>query len=182
MKNHKLSRLIAAIDWFTEVVGRALSWFLLAMMAVTCLVVAMRYLFSVNLIALQESVTYMHGAAFLLAAGYTLKHDGHVRVDIFYRQMSDSDKAWVNALGAIVFLLPFCGLVLITSWHFTVESWRVLESSTSADGIPLVYLLKTMIPVAASLLALQALAETLRHGLLLHQESMHRNDPERTND
>lgn len=159
---------VVFLDSVTEVVGRIVSWLLILMMAVTCAVVAMRYLFqSGNLIFFQESVSYMHAAAFMLGAGWTLKHNGHVRVDIFYRRMGRQAKAWVDALGILLFLLPFAVFLFWASLDFVGRSWSIREASGDAGGIPYVYVLKTMIPAMCSLLIIQGLSELLRCGITI---------------
>jgi len=158
--------LIRAIDCLTRCCGRALAWLTLAMVLVTCSVVALRYGFGYGTVALQEAVIYLHGLVFMLGAGYTLQRDGHVRVDLLYRNFSPRRRAWVNALGTLLFLLPFCGYVIVSSWEFFVMSWRVREASTDG-GIPAVFLLKSLIPAMAVLLALQGIAELLRSALVL---------------
>lgn len=166
-----LQQLLACLDAIAEYTGRAVAWLTLAMMLITCLVVVLRYVFSINFIAIQESLTYLHALVFLLAMGFTLRRDGHVRVDILYRKFSPRRQAWVNAIGGLVLLLPLCGFILASSWGFTLASWRILESSGNADGIPAVFLLKSLIPLAALLLALQGLAEVLRALLTLQQDA-----------
>lgn len=153
---------INSIDAFTDWTGRLLAWLTLIMALVMGLVVLLRYGFGVNPIALQESVLYMHGMVFLLGAAYTLKQDGHVRVDIFYRRFTPQQRAWINSLGSIVFLLPVCGFIFFISWKFVGTSWRIEEISTEAGGLPTVFILKSLIPLAAVTLALQGLAEVLR--------------------
>lgn len=158
--------LIAAIDRFTRLCGRALAWLTFAMVLVSCAVVALRYGFGIGSVALQEAVMYLHGLVFMLGAGYALQRDGHVRVDLLYRNFSPRRRAWVNALGTLLFLLPFCGYVLLSSWEFVVMAWRVREASTDG-GIPAVFLLKSLIPAMAIMLALQGIAELLRSALVL---------------
>ena len=104
--NHILQRLQSALSSINESVGRAISWLTLCMVLVTFLVVVLRYAFNLGWIAMQESVTYMHALVFLLGAAYTLKHDGHVRVDIFYRRLGERGRAWVDLLGALLLLWP----------------------------------------------------------------------------
>jgi TRAP-type mannitol/chloroaromatic compound transport system permease small subunit len=103
----------------------------------------------------------------MLGAAYALKRGAHVRVDIFYRRFSPRTRAWVDALGGIVFLMPFCLFVLGVSWQFVTESWAIREISSEPGGIPAVYLLKTLIPLMAINLLLQGIAETLRNALVL---------------
>jgi TRAP-type mannitol/chloroaromatic compound transport system permease small subunit len=166
---HFLHACVHTIDAFTDRCGRLLAWLTLGMAVITALIVVLRYGFNIGSIMAQESVIYMHGALFLLGAGYALKAGAHVRVDIFYRNFDPRTKAWVNSLGGIVFLLPLCVFILVSSWDYVSESWGMRESSPEPGGIPAVYLLKSLLPLAAINLALQGVAEILRSALLLAQ-------------
>lgn len=160
------------IDRFTDRCGRLYAWLGLGMALLTALIVVMRYGFNVGSILAQEAVIYMHGSLFLLGAAYALKTGAHVRVDIFYRSFSARTQAWVNGLGGIIFLLPLCIFILISSWDYVGESWAMRESSPEPGGIPAVFLLKTLIPLAAVNLGLQGAAEILRNALeLVESES-----------
>lgn len=165
-----LRTLVRSIDKFTDATGRVLAWLALAMALITAFIVVMRYGFNSNSIFTQELVTYMHGSLFLLGTAYALKVGAHVRVDIFYRDFSDRGRAWVNSLGGIVFLIPVCLFILISSWNFAAEAWAIRESSSEPGGIPAVYLLKSLIPLMALNLLLQGMAETLRNALFLVDE------------
>ncbi|MEE8058957.1 MAG: TRAP transporter small permease subunit [Pseudomonadales bacterium] len=167
----RLSNLQHSIDTLTDLTGRFLAWLTLLMMILLSLVVILRYGFEIGSIALQESVTYLHGAVFMLGAAYTLKRDGHVRVDIFYRHFSPRTKAWINSLGGIIFLLPLCVYIVVVSWDFVDQSWQIREVSSEPGGIPAVFLLKTLIPLLAINLGLQGLAEILRSTLILLEEN-----------
>lgn len=155
------------LDAFTDRCGRLLAWLALAMALLTAFIVVKRYGFNSGSILAQESVTYMHGTLFMLGAAYALKSGAHVRVDIFYRDMSQRSRAWVNSLGGIVFLMPLCAFILFSSWNYVSESWIIRESSPEPGGIPAVFLLKSLIPLMAINLFLQGLAETLRSALVL---------------
>jgi TRAP-type mannitol/chloroaromatic compound transport system permease small subunit len=162
-----LKPCIRYLDVFAESTGRVVAWLTFFMVAITLVVVILRYGFSTGSIILQESITYLHACVFLLAAAYTLKHDAHVRVDIFYRGFSIRQQAWVNAVGSIVFLLPLCGFILFVSWDFAANAWNIFEGSNNANGIPAVYLLKSLIPLMASFLILQGVSEILKSLLVL---------------
>jgi len=166
-----LHTLVQFIDNFSDRFGRLLAWLCLAMALVTTLIVVLRYGFNIGSIPAQESVIYMHGSLFLLGAAYTLKSGAHVRVDIFYRKFSPSTQAWVNSLGGIVFLLPLCVFVAVSSWDYVSESWAMRESSAEPGGIPAVFVLKSLIPAAAINLALQGVADVLRNALILAEGS-----------
>ena len=167
-----LRRIIRLIDTYTEQSGQLLAWLCLAMTLATCAVVLLRYGFGIGSVAAQESVTYMHAMLFMLAAAFTLKRSGHVRVDIFYRRFSARNRAWINSIGAIVFLLPFTVFILGISWQYVAESWAVREGSQDPGGIQGVFLLKSLILLMAVNLFLQGLAEIFRNALrLLEDES-----------
>ena len=162
-----LRAVVHTLDRITDISGRLLAWLALGMAALTAFIVVMRYGFNYNSIYVQELVTYLHGSLFMLGSAYALKQGAHVRVDIFYRNFSARAKAWVNALGGIVFLMPFCLFVAGVSWQFVAEAWAIGEISSEPGGIPAVYLLKTLIPLMALNLLLQGTAETLRSTLVL---------------
>jgi TRAP-type mannitol/chloroaromatic compound transport system permease small subunit len=163
----RLQASLRAIDTFTETSGRMLAWLAIAMALLTALIVVLRYGFNIGSIATQEAVTYLHGTLFTLGAAYTLRRDGHVRVDIFYRRFSPRTRAWVNSLGGILFLLPLCAFIFGISWNYVLESWHIRERSPEPGGIPAVFLLKSLLPLMAANLFLQGLAETLRSAALL---------------
>ena len=150
--------LAQTIDSVSRSVGNAVAYAAIAMALVTTTVVILRYGFGQGAIAAQESVLYLHGALFMLGAAPTLLTDKHVRVDVFYRNFTDRQKHWVNTIGHTVFTLPFCTLIVFGSWGYVAESWLIMESSPEPGGIPAVFLLKTLIPAMALLLALQAVS------------------------
>ncbi len=162
-----LRGLISALDGVTEWTGRAVSWLTPVMVLTTCAVVILRYFLGISSIALQESVTYMHAAVFMLGAAYALKHHNQVRVDIFYRRFRPQSRAWVDALGALVFLLPLAVFIGWISRDFVLSAWQIRETSADSGGLRLVYWLKTLIPLLALTLVIQALAEVLRQLLIL---------------
>lgn len=168
---HWLIRISASIDALNERLGRMIAWLVLGMVIITFAVVVMRYGFDFGRIAIQETVTYFHAIAFMLAIAYTFKEDAHVRVDIFYGRMSERGQAWVNLLGSIFLLMPFCVYLLMTSSGYTLRSWQLLEGSAEAGGLPLVFILKTLIPSMAILLLLQAIATVCKALIILQGDS-----------
>ncbi|WP_343031133.1 TRAP transporter small permease subunit [Roseospira navarrensis] len=162
-----LSALARAIDRFSRGVGQTVAWLALIMVLVQFLVVVLRYVFGLGFIWMQESITYMHGLLFMVGAGYTLLMDGHVRVDVFYREASPRRKALVNLLGSLLFLIPFCVLILWVSFGYVANSWRVLEGSKETSGIQGIYLLKSVILVFGGLVILQGLSMIARSVLTL---------------
>ncbi len=138
--------------------GRAVSWLGLAMVLTTATVVVLRKFFDVGFIWMQESVTWMHAAVFMLAAGYTLAADEHVRVDILYRKMSPSRRLLVDTLGTLFLLVPTCLLILVYGWNYVAVSWSIGEGSPEAGGLPGLFLLKSLIVVTPALLMLESFA------------------------
>lgn len=165
----RLERLCNGIDAFNEHVGCCMAWFISAMPVITFLVVVMRYGFNFGRISLQESITYLHAFVFTIAGAYTLKHNAHVRVDIFYQHMSVRGKGRVDFFGTLLLLLPFAVFIVWTSFDYVANSWRLLEQSREAGGLPFVYILKTCIPVMAILLLLQAISMCARAWLILRK-------------
>ena len=159
--------LIKGIDQFTDITGRAISWLTLLMVVFTVIIVVLRYYFESGSIALQESITYLHGVVFMLGIAFTLQRGGHVRVDIFYRGFSPRKKALVDFIGGLGFLLPVCLLIFIFSWDYVLASWAIGETSEERSGIAGVYLLKTLLLLMPATLILQGTAETLRNLLVL---------------
>ena len=161
--------LTRLIDAFTERTGNVIAWLNIGMVIGTVLVVILRYAFNNSSIALQEGVIYLHGAVFLLASAYTLKHNEHVRVDIFYQKFSPRGKALVNLLGSLFLLLPTLSYICIESWPYIMQSWQFKEVSSEAAGLPYVYILKTLIIGMVVVLALQGIAEVFRSMITLIQ-------------
>jgi TRAP-type mannitol/chloroaromatic compound transport system permease small subunit len=127
------------------------------MVLLTFIIVILRYGFNLGWIWLQESLTYLHVAVFSVVAAWTLQQDGHVRVDIFYAKMTDKNRARVDLLGSLIFLVPFCLFMLIIAWPYVANSWKLLETSREAGGLPFVFLLKSLILVMPALLLGQAI-------------------------
>jgi len=165
----RLGGVISALDRFSETIGRLVSWLVLGLVLLIGYDVIMRYLFLQGSIALQELEWHLFALLFLLAAAYTLKHDGHVRVDILYRSRlcSDYTRALIDLLGALVLLIPFCLLVIYSAWPFVESAWHHHEHSPDPGGLPLRWLIKGAIPLGFLLLLLQGVAEALRRWLQL---------------
>jgi TRAP-type mannitol/chloroaromatic compound transport system permease small subunit len=167
-----IKTIINAIDSLNEHIGRAASWLVLAMVLLICYDVAMRYFFQQGSVALQELEWHLFALIFLLGAAYTLKHNNHVRVDIFYQShyLSDKHRALINILGTLFFLLPFCILILITAWPFVENAYYYQEGSPDPGGLPYRYLLKGSLLIAFGLLILQGIAELLRNILIFTKQ------------
>jgi len=166
----RLAIIADRIDRVTAAIGRAAAWLALAVVLVQFTVVALRYTFGIGSIWLQETILYAHAGLFMLAAAWTLAVDGHVRVDIFYTAASARQKAWIDLLGTLLFLLPFMAALLVLSLPYVSRAWVVLERSREASGLPFLYLLKTLIPLFALLMLLQGAALAIRAARVLATE------------
>ncbi|VAW68987.1 TRAP dicarboxylate transporter, DctQ subunit, unknown substrate 6 [hydrothermal vent metagenome] len=166
-----MGRFVIRLEQIIELTGQLTSWLVLVMVLITFLVVLLRYLLDTGWVALQESISYLHSIVFLLGASYTLKHDGHVRVDIFYDRLSSKAKAWLNLLGHAFILMPVMVFIFWISWPYVADSWHVKESSREAGGMPGVYILKSFILLMAVLLMLQGLALILKSVMKITQST-----------
>ncbi|KPK57894.1 MAG: TRAP transporter small permease subunit [Gammaproteobacteria bacterium] len=171
MNSGSMERLAQATDRFVCLVGRAVSWLCLVMVLVAGVVVALRYFFGIGWIWLQETVTWMHGAVFMMAAAYTLSLDEHVRVDVIYRKISARKQAIVDTLGVLLLLLPTCGWILWSAWDYVISSWQFREASLETGGLPGLFLLKSLIVLAPLLLAVEGVALVILRWARLGRES-----------
>ncbi len=160
-----LQSISRTINAFSENIGKLTAWLVIIMVLLISYDVTMRYQFMSGSIALQELEWHLFSLIFLLGAAYTMKHDDHVRVDLIYRseRLSDHYRAWVNIFGGLIFLIPFCLLVIINSWPFIENSFLLNEISPDPGGLPYRWLLKAMIPFGFALLMLQGIADILKN-------------------
>jgi len=160
-----LLRVIGAIDWLTEQVGQWLKWLVLFSSLISAGNALVRYTLHQSSNAWLEIQWYMFGAMFLLAAGYALKYEEHVRVDIFYSKMSSRTQAWVDVVGGILFLMPMSIIIIWLSMPMVTNSIKSWEYSSDPGGL-LRWPIKITIPLGFGLLALQGLAEIAKKFLI----------------
>lgn len=154
------SRLVAIIDALNRAVGAGVAWLTLGMVLFTFTIVVLRYAFDIGPIWMQESVTWMHAAVFMLGGAYALQRDEHVRVDIFYRGMSPVGRARIDIAGVLLFLFPLCAFVFYESFDYVAASFNIREGARDAGGLPypLISLLKSLLLLMPLLVALQGLS------------------------
>lgn len=157
-----MTTLADRIDRLTTGIGRAVAWLVLVVVLLQFGLVVARYAFGLGSIWLTETVIYAHATLFMVAAAWTLRAGGHVRVDVFYAEASARTKAIIDLAGSALLLLPFALVLIWLSVPYAARSWAVLERSQESSGLPLVYLLKTLIPLFAVLMALQGVAQAIR--------------------
>jgi len=170
--------LARLIDALTERIGRAAIWLVLAATLISAGNALARYLIGESSNAWLEIQWYLFGAMFLLAAGYTLKHNGHVRIDIFYNRLGSRGQAWIDLAGGLLFLLPMALLLAWLSWPMFYEAWQMQEHSPDAGGL-LRWPVKLLLPLGFALLALQGAAEVIKRiGVLSGHLVLPREAPE----
>lgn len=162
-----LATVARGIDTLNGWIGRAAAWLMLPVVLIAFAVVLLRYAFSIGFPWLQESYIWLHGAAFLVAAAWVLRDEGHVRVDLLYKRWSRRGRAWADLFGVVAFLLPMMGMILYMAWPLVQRSWRIAEKSPTSDGMHYLFLLKTLVLVFCVLIILQGVAMGIRAVLVL---------------
>ncbi len=157
-----MNKLANAIDRINDRLGRVVAWAGLVMVVTGVAVVLLRYGFDQGSAALQESMLWLNGILILLGAAYALRHDAHVRVDVWHRRLSMHGQAWVNLAGTLLLLWPFCAVLFWFCLDYVIASWKIHEGSQETGGLPGIFLLKTLLLIMPLLLALQGLAMALR--------------------
>ena len=172
MPSNVYKNLIDFGDSLIERLGNVLNVLMIALVCVVIVVVIGRYFFDIGSIALQELTTYLHATIFMLGISYTLKHDEHVRVDIFYRNFTKKKQALINVIGGLVFVLPISMFVGWSSWDYVLASWSIMETSTENNGLPFIYLLKTVMLIMPSLLMIQGFMSTIKNVAVLYSSTL----------
>lgn len=151
-----LKGIVSLAGTINEWIGRSVSWLTLVLVIVVCIDITRRKLVDETAAWIMELEWHLFALIFLLGAGYALKHDRHVRVDLFYSNFSKRDKAWIDLFGTILFLIPWCILIIYTSYHYALEAYDIGEGSPNPGGLPSRYLIKGAITAGMFLLLLQA--------------------------
>ena len=169
----KLQKTASLLDCVVEFSGKAISWLVLLLVLLVGYDVAMRYLFNAGSIRLQELEWHLFSLVFLVGAAYTFKHDAHVRLDVVYQShlMNEKRRAWVNIFGGVFLLIPFCLLIIISSWPFIYQSFIHMEGSPDPGGLPFRWLIKAAIPAGFVLLLLQGIADICKNILKITEPS-----------
>ena len=162
-----LKSIIKVIDAFSQKTGVWVSWLTTLLVITVFYDVIMRYVFKNGSIAVQEMEWHIFSVIFLLGAAFTLKHDGHVRVDIIYTRLGSKTKAWVDFIGTFIFLIPFALMIIYSTKPFIMASWAVKEISPDPGGLPFRYVLKAMIPIGFLFLIVQGVAQALKSLLVI---------------
>lgn len=152
-----MKAITTPINTWVDYIGKGLSWVNLALILLICVDVTLRYLFSTTKVWVIDLEWHMFALIFLLGASYTLKADKHVRVDVFYDRWSDRTKAIIDLMGHVLFLIPWCLVVIYTSYRYAINSWTYREGAADPGGLPMRYIIKFAIVVGFVMLLLQAI-------------------------
>lgn len=166
-----LANVCQIIDKTNAFIGKIVAYGTLLMAVIMFSVVLLRYGFNLGWIAMQESITYLHAAVFLLGSAYTYQQNGHVRVDVFYRRFSAKTKTRIDLFGCLFFMLPVSLYIAIACWPYVMESWQLLEGSREPGGLPFLYVLKSFLLIFAISMVLQSISEILKHSMALFAKS-----------
>lgn len=166
-----MNQVINVIDSTIEKTGQWISYLSLGLVILIAVDVILRYVFNWSSSANQEMEWHLFATLFLLGSAFTLKHDKHVRVDVFYARFNPLQKAWINFIGTLVFLIPFCLVIFITSIPFASDAYSIGEASAEPGGLPHRFMIKSMIPASALLLFLQAISTGLTNFLMIFTKS-----------
>lgn len=160
---HTLRLISRWIEKITQTIGVSVSWLLWVMVFITIWDVLLRYIFKSGSVAIQNLEWYLFGINFLLAAAMNYKTDSNARIDIFYNSLGKKPKAIIGVIGDILFVFPFCLTILWWSYQFVESSWVVREASSDPGGLPCIYLMKAVIPLAFLLLLIGVIPSTIRN-------------------
>ncbi|MEY3050311.1 MAG: hypothetical protein RLY31_96 [Bacteroidota bacterium] len=173
-----LAKFIAAVNVLNEWIGRAVSWLTLVLIGLICLDVVGRKFFSFTRAWVNDLEWHLFALIFLLGSGYALRHGRHVRVDLFYDRFSNRDRALVDAWGSLLFLVPWCLVVMYFGTRYAWESFLFREGSPEPGGLPARYVIKATVVLGALLLLLQGLAILVEKGMQLKGERAHGQEAE----
>ncbi|MBX2844262.1 MAG: TRAP transporter small permease subunit [Flammeovirgaceae bacterium] len=153
-----LQSWIHIINQINENLGKTVAWLSSILVIVICLDVALKNIFSISSVAVFELQWHLFALIFLLGAAYTLKHDKHVRVDVFYQKLSPKGQAWINIIGTLLFLIPFCIIIIKSSIPYVATSYKLGEGSNDAGGLPARYFIKSSIFIGFFFLLIQGIS------------------------
>ena len=157
-----LEPVVMWIDIINEKIGIVASSLALFLVLITVTDVTLRYLFHAGSVAFQEMEWHLYAANFIMAAAWTMLRDGHVRIDILYNRLNPKKKAVIDLVGVLIFCIPFCLIILWTSWTFFTNAWIIGEGSPDPGGLPARYILKATIPVGFGLILFQSISQAIK--------------------
>ncbi|CAI8338206.1 MAG: Uncharacterised protein [Gammaproteobacteria bacterium] len=158
-----MNNISKIIDCITERMSNLLIIAVLLMIALIFFSIIFRFLFNINSIAIQELVMYLHAFVFLFGLSYAIKKNTHVKIDIIYSKLSKRYKTLVSIIGLFFFIIPTSVFIIYISLDMVGQSWLILEGSSEANGLDLVFVLKSFIPLMGLLIFLQSISEIIKY-------------------
>lgn len=151
------------IDKVIDNIAKILTYLLVSMIILVFITVIIRYMLNISYVALQELVMYFHALIFMFGVSYALKEKSHVKIDIVYNSLSKKNQYFISMLGTIIFIIPTSLFIIYSSIDMVTQSWSLLEGSSEAGGLDLVFILKSVIPITGILIFLQALSDIIKY-------------------
>ena len=151
------------IDQLIDRIANSLLYLLVFLIVLVFFTVFFRYVFNISYVFLQELIMYMHALIFMFGISYALKEKSHVKIDIIYSMMTSKKQCIISIIGIILFILPTSLFITYISIDMVAQSWLILEGSSEAGGLNLVYILKSLIPITGILIFLQAISELIKY-------------------
>ena len=151
------------IDKVIDNIAKILTYLLVSMIILVFITVIIRYMLNISYVALQELVMYFHALIFMFGVSYALKEKSHVKIDIIYNSLGEKNQYFISMLGTIIFIIPTSLFITYSSIDMVTQSWSLLEGSSEAGGLDLVFILKSVIPITGILIFLQALSDIIKY-------------------
>ena len=151
------------IDKLTDNIANGLLYILIALILLVFFTVFFRYVFNMSYIIIQEIIMYLHALIFMFGISYALKENSHVKIDVLYNTLNKRIQRVISIAGLVSFILPTALFIIYISIDMVTQSWMILEGSSEAGGLNLVFILKSLIPISGVLIFLQGISELIKH-------------------
>ncbi len=151
------------IEKVIDGIANTLAYLLALMIILVFITVFARYILNVSYVALQELIMYFHAILFMFGVSYALKEKSHVKIDIIYNSLNKKYQYYISLLGTIIFIIPTSIFITYSSMDMVIQSWLLLEGSSEAGGLDLIFILKSVIPITGFLIFIQALSDIIKY-------------------
>ena len=151
------------IDKLTDNIANGLLYILIVLIVLVFTTVFFRYVFNMSYIIIQEIIMYLHALIFMFGISYALKENSHVKIDVLYNTLNKRIQRVISIAGLVSFILPTALFIIYISIDMVTQSWMILEGSSEAGGLNLVFILKSLIPISGVLIFLQGISELIKH-------------------
>ena len=151
------------IERIIDSIASLLMFLIITLVMLVFLTVLLRYTFNISYVFLQELIMYLHALIFMFGISYTLKEKSHVKIDVIFNSLSEKNQLLILLTGTLIFIVPTSLFIIYISMDMVIQSWSLLEGSSEAGGLDLVFILKTIIPVTGFLIFLQAISDIIKY-------------------